>query len=281
MRNKMKMKGTIKKIIGFFIGRCLFKICRFLNKNRLTVIYYHRIVEKGALFDSSYANMCVNKYSFEAQMQLLREFYNPVGEETIVAAMQKDERLPRNPVWITFDDGYRDNFDNAYPILKKYNIPATFFVATDFINKRIIPLEAGIVEAEVGDIFMDWKEIKEMSDDGFSIGGHTKSHRILSSLTKEDIVGEISVSREEIEKRIGRKVITFAYPKGKIRDCNLDVSVPVLKELGFILAVTTAGGNNSWDKYGNRLKLKRIGFSPNDTLDFFKFKVATGSFWQK
>ncbi len=275
----MTVKKYIKRLFGIIFGKLFFRLFRFVNRKRLTIIYYHRVVEKEDLPKIHYGNMCIDRFSFEGQMKFLRDFYNPVGEKEI-AAFKTGKKLPENPVWVTFDDGYKDNFEKAYPILKKYKIPATFFVTTGFINRQIVPPEGRAVKNDIANLFMNWDEVKDMADNGLCIGCHTVSHKILASLSKDDVINEISRSKDEIEKRIARKVISFAYPRGKRRDCNLSAAIPVLKDSGFLVAVTTIGGNNSLNFDKAQFELKRIGVSHDDTLDFFKFKVATSSFWQ-
>ena len=128
---------------------------------------------------------------------------------------------------------------------------------------------------------MNWDEIRQMSDNGFAIGAHTVSHRILSILNEDEIMQEISESKYEIEKILGKKVFSFAYPRGKKSDYNPDACFTVLRNYDFKLGVTTVGGNNNLDANQDYFNLRRMGFSYDDTLNFFKFKVNTGCFWQK
>src|SRR5574337_373719 len=125
------MKKFLKKFVSFIISNNFsLNLFRFINREKLLIIYYHRVVKKEELTDVKVRNMCVDIESFEAQMRFLKEFYNPVGEEEIIPAIEGKGKISEYSVWITFDDGYKDNYENAYHILKKYKIPATFFVTT-------------------------------------------------------------------------------------------------------------------------------------------------------
>ena len=279
-----------------------FNILRFLNRKKLLIIYYHRVVRKKELAEIKEKNMCVDIDDFDRQMKFLGNKYKPVSEKEIIDFIERG-MLPEYSVWVTFDDGYKDNYTNAYPILRKYKIPATFFVTTGFINKLAIPCEDYISKAinmtrlkeiklalngneykislcgendkrvarkrlweiggdrgimtekyfeplvtgfdvkieEIADLFMAWEEIEEMVENGFSIRGHTCNHKILSSLTKDEIAKEISGSKHEIEKRLGITLSSFAYPGGKRNEYNSSC-FQILEKCGFRQGISTIGG---------------------------------------
>lgn len=270
------MKGKFKKFVSLIIAyHWTLSLFRFVNRKKLLILYYHRVVKKEELKDKKVTNMYTDTNNFEEQMKFLTNFFNPVSEKDIICAIERRDILPERSVWVTLDDGYKDNFTNAYPILKKYGIPATFFITSGYVNKQVLPC------GDFDKIFMNWDEIKELGENGFSIGIHTVSHRILATLSKEEIEKEIFESKNEIEKKLGRKVFSFAYPRGKNSDCSFDVCLPILKDYGFKLAVTTIGGSNNLHSNKNYLSLKRFGVSYEDTLAFFKVKVSAGGFWQK
>lgn len=256
------MKKYIKKFIGIMGGDIAFRLFGFINRKDLLIICYHRVItEKEPIYKMG---MCVDIESFDSQMKLLSKFYRPVGEREIMRAIEGAERMPERSVWVTFDDGYKDNYINAYPILKKYKIPATFFVTSGFVNNES---------------FMTWDEIKEIAGGGFYIGAHTVNHCVLSNLSEEDISKEILTSKTEIEKRISKAIISFAYPKGKKTDCVFSISLPALETAGFKLAVTTISGINDMNIKKRLLLLKRVGASYDDSLGYFKFKIGTAGFF--
>lgn len=297
------MRKIVERIIEYILGNKLcFNLLRFINKKKLIIIYYHRVIKKEDLVNISAKENCVEIESFEKQIKFISHFYNPMSEKDITLAMEGKGKIPEYPVWLTFDDGYKDNYENAYPIFKKYKVPATFFITTGFINKQIIPCDYNIhmkdnnikknihlkeqIDSfkiplgDISDIFMSWDEIQEMSNNGFSIGAHTITHKILSTLSKEEIIKEILESKNELEKKLGVTVFSFAYPRGKKTDFNFETMFPILQSCGFKLGVTTIGGYNNWVLDKNCFNLKRMGVGYEDTLNFFKVKVSTGSFWQ-
>lgn len=273
------MKNKLKDV--FFRSLCpiapLVKTC---NKGKLVIIYYHRVVSKDEIRNLVGKNMCAETGSFESQMKYLTEHYTPVSEIEILSALEGKKELPAHSVWVTFDDGYKDNFIHAAPVLKKNKIFATFFITTGFVNQSVCPKEE--IYLNYQKLFMSWDDIKNLSEEGFGIGCHTVNHNILSGLSENEMAAEIRNSQKEIEEKIGKPVHSFAYPHGNPRDCAFKLSIPILKECGIRLAVTTVGGTNCLKISNDELfKLRRFGISYDDSLDVFKTKVATGGFWQR
>jgi peptidoglycan/xylan/chitin deacetylase (PgdA/CDA1 family) len=269
------MEISLKKIIGPVLGNCfVFNLLRLINRKKLFIIYYHRVVKKEEVIDKEMEKMCIDVDNFDAQMKLIKKCYHPVSEEEVLAFM-KDGRIDDYAVWITFDDGWKDNYINAFPILMKYGIPATLFVTTGYINKTVNP-----EYASGGDIFMNWQEIEKAAEMGISIGAHAVSHRVLSDLSDNELEKEIMESKNEIERRLGKCVISFAYPVGKRQHYYLEKCSPILKKNNFRLAVNTIGGFNAPCLKGNLFNLRRTGLSYEDTLALFRLKISLGGSWQ-
>jgi len=97
--------------------------------NNCVVLLYHRIIKLD--FDPQL--LCVTPKNFEDHLKHIKEHYYPISLRTLCLRMQEN-RIPNRSIVITFDDGYFDNFYYAFPVLKKYNIPATFFITTGMID---------------------------------------------------------------------------------------------------------------------------------------------------
>jgi peptidoglycan/xylan/chitin deacetylase (PgdA/CDA1 family) len=185
--------------------------------------------------------------SFEHQMEYLKRRFKVVSLDDVTRG-----GLERNCIAVTFDDGFKDNHSIAYPILKRLGIPATVFVASSYVGERSM---------------LSWDEIREMSENGITIGAHTVNHRILSTLSGDEAKQELAGSKREIESRIGRPVHHFAYPKGKIEDFNQETIV-LAKECGFRTASSTRRGLNTGR--GDRFQLKRTPIEPDETEGSFR-----------
>ncbi len=138
----------------------------------------------------------------------------------------------KSDVYITFDDGYVDNYTAAYPILRKYNIKATIFIPSAFIDKE------GYLTSD---------QLLEMSNEGLiSIQSHGTTHKTLDTFLSEDLKNELVNSKKQIEKITGKPVYALSYPEGKY---SAEIIKEVKKE--YACAVTTRTPNiyNSHKKF--------------------------------
>lgn len=120
---------------------------------------------------------------------------------------------------VTFDDAYRSVLDLAYPALERLGVPATVFAPTSFIGLAEPMSWPGIEEWAGGEhaselVPMGWDELARLADSGWEIGSHTRSHPRLSTLRGPSLDEELTLSRAEIEQRLGRPCESLAYPYG-------------------------------------------------------------------
>jgi peptidoglycan/xylan/chitin deacetylase (PgdA/CDA1 family) len=112
----------------------------YWGQNRLTVLAYHRIFDWTAPdFDYYIPNVSATPEMFNRQMDYVEQHFNVISLDQLLAFIQHGEPLPSWPCLITFDDGYIDNYDNAYPILQKHGFPAVIFLMTDGMNNPVRP----------------------------------------------------------------------------------------------------------------------------------------------
>lgn len=181
------------------------------------VLMYHSISTK---YDPSF---CVPPKQFEQEMRYLREHnYHSVSPAELCAALEGEAPLPENPVLITFDDGFGDNYKIAWPILKKYGLRATFFIVT----------------GEIGTYSIDWPQLQELVDAGNTIGSHTVHHCDLTTLSEEGQRRELFDSRATLEKNLSATISSFCIPYGKYNKTTLRL----LREAGYTISFTTNPG---------------------------------------
>jgi peptidoglycan/xylan/chitin deacetylase (PgdA/CDA1 family) len=193
----------------------------------LPILMYHRVApELPAAGPPITRRLTVATPDFAAQMTWLkRHGWHAVTQEQVFAALERGARLPRKPVAITFDDGYRDVLWQAAPVLARLHMPATEYVITDRISGPDIS-------------FLTWPQLRRLERAGIAIGSHTVTHRNLTTLSPGDALVELRASRGTLERRLGHPVQWLAYPEGGV---NAGV-VALAQRAGYVLAVTTSPG---------------------------------------
>lgn len=212
-------KVSLKETLIYIYTKSFSLISEFKNLKKLNpvILLYHNVCKDD-----------VNDWGkfFELQMSYLKDTYRVVPLEELVLKLQSADCQSENLAAVTFDDGYRDNYDVAYPILRHMGIHATFFISSGFIDS--------------GDNkYMTWDMIREVAASGFvTIGNHTHGHRVLKTLGKEAQAGEIRAGRQRLEDMLSIKITSFAYPYGKKRHYSAD-TVNIIMEDGYTCAVSS------------------------------------------
>ncbi|HEY4511226.1 MAG TPA: polysaccharide deacetylase family protein [Candidatus Paceibacterota bacterium] len=127
------------------------------------------------------------------------------------------------PVFLTFDDGWRNQYAYAFPLLKKYRMTATFYVYTDPIGNKI---------------YLTWDQLREMDQAGMTIASHTQSHPYFKTLALDKVTQEVTASKKILERELGKPVIHFASPYGSMDDDKMNI----LREAGYATGRTTYKG---------------------------------------
>lgn len=201
------------------------------------ILMYHHIGE-----DANW--LFVSKETFVGQMDYLtQKGYQTVTLIDLVASLQSGQILPPKPIILTFDDGYRDFYENAYPVLKAHNFKATIFAISQHVG---------------GSAYVTWEQLREMVGSGLvTVGDHTLSHPSLPILSEERLKDEIVSAKNILEAQLGTTINVFSYPYG---GSNGEVE-KILKESAFMAAVTTKRGL-SCAKLPYELPRIRIGNAP-------------------
>ncbi|HFB52094.1 MAG TPA: polysaccharide deacetylase family protein [Anaerolineae bacterium] len=219
------------------------------------ILMYHYLSIPPQDADIYRKDLSVTPANFDAQLAYLKENgYTTIHLRDLVYVLAGRRNLPPKPIIITFDDGYRDNYTNAFPLLKKYGFTATFSVVTD-------PLDFGDPR------YMSWDNIIEMHAAGMEIGAHTKRHYDLRSNDMDFLVYEILGSKEAIEARIGEPVRVFVYPSGEYTP----LTEKVVASANYWAALTTAYGAE--ETFATRFELPRIRMRGTDTIETFAAKL--------
>jgi peptidoglycan/xylan/chitin deacetylase (PgdA/CDA1 family) len=252
----------MKKLLLLFSIIILWGIFYFfwlVPRYSVPILMYHNIGnEKGSFF--------VAPENFTKQMEYInKNGYEVITLDELVTSIKNKKPLKRNKVVITFDDGYRDNFQYAYPVLRRLGFPATVFLITDFIGRNSMGTEKE---------FLNWNEVIAMSKNKISFGGHTKTHFYLGVIKDEKAAFEQIVgSKKAIEEKTGMPVDYFCYPSGGF---NPKAKVFVVMA-GYKGACTT---NRGFYKFNRDVyELKRIKVANSDAVKPFSFWVKLSGYY--
>ena len=218
------------------------------------VLTYHSINDEDSL-------VSVTARNFDRQLAYLKSNgYEVISLKDLVEGIKNRKRFNRKTVVVTFDDGRKDNYTNALPVLEKYRFPVMIFLAANLINNR--------------DGFLTWDDVRIMRKDNVSFGAHTKNHVNLSSIKSDKILwDEIEGSKKMIEQNISAQVYYFSYPFGAF---NENVK-SVVKKAGFKGACTTNIGPSRFNE--DVYALKRIRVKNSDTHKPFAFWAKLSGYY--
>jgi peptidoglycan/xylan/chitin deacetylase (PgdA/CDA1 family) len=235
-------------------------MCAARINNNITILTYHSI-------DNSGSAISVSPSTFKKHMTYLKGLgYKTLLLREVVRYVKHGVSFPKKTIAITFDDGYRNNYTHALPLLEKYNFAATIFLTTQHCGglNNWPDQHPSIPQLEM----LSWKEIKELKKYGIEVGAHTRHHPRLSELDRKEALDEILGSKTDIEAHLGRPVEVFSYPFGRFTEQTRN-----LVRSFFRGAISNRPGKVSWssDVYA----LERI----NATSQLFKSLPIQFSFF--
>jgi peptidoglycan/xylan/chitin deacetylase (PgdA/CDA1 family) len=178
--------------------------------------------------------------------------------ETFLRGLRDPTELPERAALITFDDGSRSIHDEALGVLQQMECPAVAFVPTDHVG-RANDWDQGV---EPGDPLCTWDQLRRIDAAGVRVQSHGASHRTFGALSADEIREEAARSRESIEREVGRRVSTLAYPYGDAGDPSTSRT---LAAAGYEAAFLYAGGLVSMPPE-DRFRIDRIAVGPDTDL---------------
>ena len=195
----------------------------------IPIFLYHHIVKEES--EIQYDYMQTTEKTFEEQIRGLENLgYHFISYQDLIDYNNGQKKLYKKSCVLTFDDGCKDIYTNAYPILRKYNIPFTMFVVTNAVG---------------ADGCASWEELKEMQDSGLAlIASHSTNHTEFNKLSVEETLENVDSSYKALEENLGeQKTKIFTYPYGLYSQEQLEP----LKEEGYVINLTDNKINKSKD----------------------------------
>ena len=196
------------------------------------VLYYHSVDQNA---DNE---VTITPEMLEKQLKYINDNkFTTITIRELYDYLKNNKPIPEKSIVITFDDGYMNNYTEAFPILKDLNMKATIFCVGNSLD---------------GSYYLSHEAIKEMSDYGIDIESHTVNHVHLDTLSYDEQLLELKKSKKILENITGKEVLSIAYPFG---DYNTD-TVKAAKQAGYSLGFTTNLGLS--DRSDNIFELDRI-----------------------
>lgn len=249
----MTFRKKIILFLGDVVSFIVYLLIFFRERKGSVALVYHSVREIDHKDDPYRIN--VFPHNFEKHLKVISQY--------------------KDKIVVTFDDGYSNNFDNAFPLLKKYNLSATVFLATDFVDGKIKSEDFG--GKNFNERPLTWDEVKIMDRAGIKFGSHSKTHPFLSKLSESELKVELIDSRKRIEEILGHGIDSFAYPFGDV-DSFDDLTKKALMESKYNHAYTNIMGSNSSNP-NDKFALRRIRIHSEDGPLKLKMKIKGAYDW--
>jgi len=215
------------------------------------ILMYHYISELPADADVYRRDLTVIPARFEEQLQYLQaQGYQSIFLADIYATLTTGQPLPEKPIVLTFDDGYKDAYTGALPLLQKYGFVGEFF---------LLATPAHYESPQ----YLTWADVRAMADAGMSMQAHGRDHYDLGGRSYDFLVYQILGAKEAVEAHSGQPVRFFCYPSGRYDHAT----IAVVESAGYWGAVTTAWGTEL--RLDNRFTWPRIRVRGAWSVDYF------------
>ncbi len=245
-------KGIKLAIISAVSVLLIFVFVSFFRQQYVVPILMYHSVSPEAKKEN---RLSVSVKTFQRQMRFLMERkYNVLSLEELSGLIKEKKRIPPRAVAITFDDGYKNNYTYAFPVLKKYNLAATIFIIVNEVGRH-------------QNDRLSWEEIKIMRDSGLIfIGSHALGPEPLINIRSEsEVRKQVFDSKIILEEKLGCPVVVFSYPEGRFND----KITQIVKDAGYKFAVATNPGKKISNKDVYALKRLRVSENTGNLVTFW------------
>jgi peptidoglycan/xylan/chitin deacetylase (PgdA/CDA1 family) len=254
---------------------CFFEPLRRVSHDfrcEVPILMYHSIADEDESHLKPYYRTATHPDTFAEQMRLLHDAgYSTLRVAEAVEGIRRNSPEMSKAVVITFDDGFRNFYSKAFPVLNQFGFTATVYLPTDHIGKT--------AKQFMGRDCLTWGEIQALQEQGISFGSHTMSHPKLYGLPWDVIEREVSLSKQIIEQELGASVTSFAYPYAfpQVDRLFKESFRRLLCGSGYTNGVCTTIGmcRASTDPFF----LSRLPVNSCDDASFFRAKLLGGYDW--
>ncbi|MGD1025633.1 MAG: polysaccharide deacetylase family protein [Candidatus Sulfotelmatobacter sp.] len=242
------------------------------DRPSIPILMYHSISDDAESGVHPYYRTSTSPQQFALQMQYLYENgFRTASLPEAVTQLRGEAAGKGKNVVITFDDGYRDFYREAFPVLSRLGFSATMFLPTSFIGEQTLQFKSREC--------MTWGEVRELQKSGIAFGSHTVTHPQLHALSMPAINEEITSSKQTIEQKLGCAADGFAYPYA-FPQTDRDFTMRLcdsLRQAGYRNGVCTIVGRAN--RRSEPLFMERLPVNSCDDAPLFQAKLAGAYDW--
>lgn len=228
------------------------RLAALRSRTRRIVLMYHAI---------GHSRFAVHPKDFEAQMVYLNANARIVSLDAIVSGEYRQEPGPLTCA-ITFDDGYAGVYEYAYPILRRHNFASVLYITTTAIDQASDNIAGNIPGFFPGESILNWSQVREMSENGVTIGSHLCHHLDMRTVSEDQTLEELSRSKSIISQKLSTYCNHFAYPSGWFKPNTIDS----VKKSGYRSAVTVR--YSTVPRNVDCFRIPRMGVGPENSEYF-------------
>lgn len=252
MKNKIRSR-LYNLICIFFILKKIFNNAK--NKNKLIILLYHSVIKSNKFLIDN--NFVISENNFV-------DHFNSIYKNTeykFIKIKKNSKNYNGINLALTFDDGFKDNLDFVAEFLSQYQIPIHVYICTKFLKSNYTN-------------YLNTNELRKLSNyDNVTIGSHSLSHPLLSTLSNKEIFIELSESKKIIEDITSCEVNQISYPNGSYSNEVIKIS----KELGYLIGLTSIFNSN--DRHSDNMQLARYNIEGLDTKIKLSYKIKGYHDW--
>ncbi|HEV2905611.1 MAG TPA: polysaccharide deacetylase family protein [Pyrinomonadaceae bacterium] len=243
------------------------RLVAWVNRKRAVFICYHGVTERETRHPEDTFGLHVRKDRFRSHLEYLQKHYRVISLSDYLKASRERQSLPEYAAVITFDDGYRNFYTVAGPLLIERRMPSAMFLIVDRVRQNGDAVGASWADTD-DEKYLSWSEIKQLAEKGVEFGSHTCTHRKLTELPSAEVDTELRQSKDAISRQLQLHDLPLAYPYGFTSDSIASVA----RSLGYSCAITTETGFN--DAGTDFFKLRRVLVGDDDDVTAFATRLA-------
>ena len=227
--------GVARRRLKGALGHLLYRtgLYKLLWRQRAVIVLFHRL-------DDRYPDdgITCSRAQFTEFCQFFARYFEVITLGELLERLQRGADISRRLV-ITFDDGYRDNYEFAAPELRKRGLPACYFIVTGYVGAdQSAERDA---RRSIRSEWMNWDQVRSLLEQGFELGAHTITHPDCGHIAGTEATWEIAGSKERLEAQVGAPVRYFAYPFGRAHQMT-DENRSIVRNAGFSCCLSAHGG---------------------------------------